>query len=825
MEGLRAGPAAELAPELIVHLYPLPSHHSTSDHTASLAIAIAIALQSFLQSQSHQHLWHSGHPPTINTPSTSASTPAEPQPALTLTLPIPSTAPDTDEWYALHLLITFLTLPEQQQKQQYAVQATDSDGDFLLIQGADHLPHWIEPTNATNRVWILPSSSPSPSGYRNASLHLIGPDLAPLPPEHSSEAHHQLAISDALQIVATEATKPEREQRSRAPQPLQIAALEPMIEFLSPSYSNIHRTLAYLPHHGIAALLQNEPLLCAQAIGALEGLSTDQLDRRVISRMAHFGPMLSSPPVLAPVPLTKALYALSIHLVLFPPKPHFSPEWREAVATFRTAQQQEQHGREEEQGHQQDQAVGGKITEIDEEAEQRKHEDVERRERVLAEGRWRDIGSKLICGLELLHARGRTELGSGTTQSSEQPDAILADPASNTLKDLLALESSTDWLTELVEGPPPGGERDSGAETQDDDDDGEDGGDALRRLQDLMQGTSDFIEKGQGDYRGATFDDDDVDLSDEDADDDDGEGDEEKGKGEGDEQENDAEGEKENDDEEEEDEEGMAAFLDGPGIGPAGQKGQGFEDDEMVNFLAFARNELGIDDELWNRIQADRRRDGRYLPPATSASASMPSSSGVAGGKQGAKKETSTTTDRTTGSGLGKQVRFDGLPRGFLNKKAKQGSEGSDKGKGKDKEPAAANDGDRFYTLMDQMDAELAKVKDKGKSPTPAPATKTQSTAERMDLDDLEDEDDDDDGDEDDDDDDELDLQDAELLRKLLSAQGDSSRTGGGSTNGVPSSDMLANFLESFKAQGSGPGPVSNLAGRLGVGKLPRDDD
>lgn len=41
----------------------------------------------------------------------------------------------------------------------------DSDGEFLLIEAADHLPHWVTPTNSENRVrfnpnhlhWLLPT--------------------------------------------------------------------------------------------------------------------------------------------------------------------------------------------------------------------------------------------------------------------------------------------------------------------------------------------------------------------------------------------------------------------------------------------------------------------------------------------------------------------------------------------------------------------------------------------------------------------------------------------------------------------------------------------
>lgn len=77
--------------------------------------------------------------------------------------------------------------------------------------------------------------------------------------------------------------------------------------------------------------------------------------------------------------------------------------------------------------------------------------------------------------------------------------------------------------------------------------------------------------------------------------------------------------------------------------------------------------------------------------------------------------------------------------------------------------------------------------------------------------------------------DEELGEEDVELLQQLL-ASGASipeslqrfADTSGASSTEI---DALANFLESFKAQNGGAGPLSNLAGRLGVGSLPRDAD
>ncbi|KAK0518399.1 hypothetical protein OC842_007804, partial [Tilletia horrida] len=278
-------------------------------------------------------------------------------------------------------------------------------------------------------------------------------------------------------------------------------------------------------------------------------------------------------------------------------------------------------------------------------------------------------------------------------------------------------------------------------------------------------------------------------------------------------------------------------IADGPGIGPDGKDQQ---DDEMANFLNFTRRELGIDDALWSKIQADRRRDGRYLPPSS--------------GKEQDRGSATTAALASTGKQeTAKSVRFSGLSKGFLNKdKARQGPPStsattsssaaqvrdaprrSASAKGKDK--ATIQDDDGFYALMDRMDAELAAVQGGGRSSGSRSATAAAaaashtsksrpSPADEMQLDSDEDGEEDSDGDGGSDGDSlgELDAQEAELLQKLVRSQGEALRQAGGG-GGSEEAETLANFLTSLRAQGAAPGPVSNLAGRLGVGHLPRDD-
>ena len=65
-----------------------------------------------------------------------------------------------DEWFVVYLV---LKLSSEFSTLSFSV--TDNDGEFMLIEAADDLPDWLDPSNCTNRIWI-----------RQGKLHIVSLD-------------------------------------------------------------------------------------------------------------------------------------------------------------------------------------------------------------------------------------------------------------------------------------------------------------------------------------------------------------------------------------------------------------------------------------------------------------------------------------------------------------------------------------------------------------------------------------------------------------------------------------------------------------------------
>lgn len=183
-----------------------------------------------------------------------------------------------DEWY-----ITFLLVEISKNFDDTIVSVSDSDGEFLLIEAANVLPRWLDPANATNRVWI-----------HAGKLCIIGQDIKE--PE----------IATAMNLV--------RSGKAYADDEINTVALGPTREYPQKATSHIHNARAIIPIE-LAYILDQQPQLISYAIEAF--YLRDPIALKACYRMQKFPPTKTTSTV---VKMTRTLYAQTVGQRFQPPK-------------------------------------------------------------------------------------------------------------------------------------------------------------------------------------------------------------------------------------------------------------------------------------------------------------------------------------------------------------------------------------------------------------------------------------------------------------------------------------------------------------------------
>ncbi|TDL28785.1 SGT1-domain-containing protein [Rickenella mellea] len=278
-----------------------------------------------------------------------------------------------DEWCAVWLL------KEISARWDFAVSVIDSDGEFLLIEAADHLPSWVTPSNAENRVWIyrsnihlIPISYTSPSSRRRERRILPGSAQNDDEDEMDFAGDSEdgfLSVEDALPIL----TGPDTD--TRAPKSVEDAVWAKISGYPSYARQHIHTTKAYIPIE-IAKALSQDVTLVQKATEAF--YTRDAIQLRAAQRMSRFPP---SNLVLTTVKLTRPGYAQLVGQKFHPPK--IFGEFKERTGT--------------------------------------------------PAWRWRDTGMKIACGFEMLYqeSKGHAESvinASEATNADARKDALQRSP-------------------------------------------------------------------------------------------------------------------------------------------------------------------------------------------------------------------------------------------------------------------------------------------------------------------------------------------------------------------------------------------------------------
>ncbi|CAA0831801.1 Protein SGT1 homolog [Striga hermonthica] len=140
-----------------------------------------------------------------------------------------------DEWFAVFLLFEI-----SKAFRELSIRVWDSDGEFLLIESAFHLPKWLDPDTSANRVFI-----------RRGLLHII--------PRSSFRSTPNL--EDALRFLANSGD----DLVTRAPDAVQLQLSRKIGEYPDRAYKNVHRVRVRLPV-SVAWVLRHEPSLISLAV-------------------------------------------------------------------------------------------------------------------------------------------------------------------------------------------------------------------------------------------------------------------------------------------------------------------------------------------------------------------------------------------------------------------------------------------------------------------------------------------------------------------------------------------------------------------------------
>ncbi|GFP90683.1 protein sgt1 homolog at5g65490 [Phtheirospermum japonicum] len=183
-----------------------------------------------------------------------------------------------DEWFVVYLLFEISkTLPN------LSIRVWDSDGEFLLIESAFHLPKWLSPDTSTNRVFI-----------RRGLLHIIPKSIFPSTPK--LEESLRFLVSAGANVSVT-----------RTPDAVQLHLSKKIGVYPDRAYRNVHRVRVRLPD-SVAWVLRHEPSLISLAVEGFYDRDIDSM--KYAAKMEKFLPRGKAEEMVeVVVRMSRAMYA------------------------------------------------------------------------------------------------------------------------------------------------------------------------------------------------------------------------------------------------------------------------------------------------------------------------------------------------------------------------------------------------------------------------------------------------------------------------------------------------------------------------------------
>ncbi|KAK4778215.1 hypothetical protein SAY87_018402 [Trapa incisa] len=190
-----------------------------------------------------------------------------------------------DEWF-----VVFLVFYITRQFPHVSARVWDTDGEFLLIEAAFHLPRWLDPSTSLNRVFI-----------RRGDLHIVPKSKISSP-----------SITDSLKFLIT------NEDVSRAGDSIQAAIKSRISDYPERARRNMHRARAIVPP-AVAQVLRHDPCLISVAVEGFYDRDIDSM--KFASKMEKFLPRgRDEELVLVSVPMSRAMYAQLVQQTFQAPK-------------------------------------------------------------------------------------------------------------------------------------------------------------------------------------------------------------------------------------------------------------------------------------------------------------------------------------------------------------------------------------------------------------------------------------------------------------------------------------------------------------------------
>eukprot|EP01041_Mallomonas_annulata_P000333 gene334-600_t len=210
-----------------------------------------------------------------------------------------------DEWFIVYILLEISL-----ERPDVSICVTDADGQFLLIEAAEHIPSWLGPHNSARRVWI-----------RNGNIHILSIEEGSVTSDGGIKLQAALDLLDRHQLSSST-----QQRNSIADRSVQRVIKTRIAHYPHQADASMFRFVCTLPRE-VALLLLHEPQLIAKAATAF-----CNADKSELTKVSSHGKRFNSNSnhlVTLSVLISRALYA-QMSFKSFHPPPRFHSAIRDS---------------------------------------------------------------------------------------------------------------------------------------------------------------------------------------------------------------------------------------------------------------------------------------------------------------------------------------------------------------------------------------------------------------------------------------------------------------------------------------------------------------